>query len=100
MKPELVGHISRDVTAIKGSEKPVEKPKKEQPSLRKRGRPAEGEICEPKPESRLERQCKQSAAEALLELPVFCDVGTKKNSKGYEETWIGYKLHADVNDCG
>ncbi|MBF8250610.1 MAG: IS4 family transposase, partial [Deltaproteobacteria bacterium] len=28
------------------------------------------------------------------------DVGTKKNSKGYKETWIGYKLHVDVNDCG
>jgi len=33
-------------------------------------------------------------------LPVFCDVGTKKNAKGFKETWIGYKLHADVNDCG
>jgi hypothetical protein len=41
----------------------------------------------------------QSAAEALAELPVHCDVGTKKNSKGYKETWRGYKLHADVNDC-
>ena len=30
---------------------------------------------------------------------MHCDVGTKKNSKGYKETWIGYKLHADVNDC-
>jgi hypothetical protein len=26
-------------------------------------------------------------------------VGTKKNSKGYRETWTGYKLHADVHDC-
>jgi hypothetical protein len=25
-------------------------------------------------------------------------VGTKKNSKGYKETWIGYKLHLDVAD--
>jgi hypothetical protein len=24
----------------------------------------------------------------------------KKNSKGFKETWIGYKLHADVNDRG
>lgn len=100
LKPELVGHISRDATAIEGREKPAKKPKKEKPAPRKRGRPAKGEIREPKPESRLERQCKQSAAEALQELPVFCDVGTKKNSKGYKETWIGYKLHADVNDCG
>jgi hypothetical protein len=48
----------------------------------------------------LERQREQSAQEALEELPVFCNVGTKKNSKGFKETWIGYKLHADVNDCG
>ena len=38
--------------------------------------------------------------EALDELPTSCDAGTKKNSKGFKETWIGYKLHADVNDCG
>jgi hypothetical protein len=31
---------------------------------------------------------------------VACDVGTKKNSKGYKVSWIGYKFHADVNDVG
>jgi hypothetical protein len=55
---------------------------------------------EPKPETRLERQCRQSAPEALAELPVHCDVGMKKNSKGYKQAWVGYKLHVDVNDCG
>lgn len=29
-----------------------------------------------------------------------CDIGSKKNSKGYLETWKGYKLHIDVSDCG
>jgi hypothetical protein len=48
----------------------------------------------------LERQREQLAQEALKELPVIYDVGTKKNSKGFKEIWIGYKLHADVNDCG
>jgi hypothetical protein len=48
----------------------------------------------------LERQREQSAPEALEELPNVCDVGAKKNSKGFQETGIGYKLHADVNDCG
>jgi hypothetical protein len=67
---------------------------------RKKGRPAKGEHREPKEQKRLERQCEQSAEEALKELPAFCDVGTKKNSKGYKESWIGYKLHVDVNDCG
>jgi hypothetical protein len=54
----------------------------------------------PKPETRLERQCRQSAADALAELPMHCDVGAHKNSKGYKQAWIGYKLHVDVNDWG
>ncbi|MDY6833284.1 MAG: transposase [Chloroflexota bacterium] len=36
--------------------------------------------------------------EMLEDLPIGCDVGTKKNSKGYKETWIGYKFHIDVGD--
>jgi hypothetical protein len=99
VKPELVGHISRDATAIEGREKPTAKPKPPKPAPRKKGRPRRGEVREPKPETRLKRQCRQSAPEALAELPVHCDVGTEKNSKGHKETWIGYKLHADVNDC-
>ena len=35
----------------------------------------------------------------LADLPTACDVGAKRNSKGYKETWIGYKLHIDVA-CG
>jgi len=100
VKPELVGHISRDATAIEGREKPVMSPKPVKPAPRKRGRPRRGEVREPKPETRLERQVRQSAAEALGELPAHCDVGRKQNSKGHKATWIGYKLHADVNDCG
>jgi Transposase DDE domain/Transposase domain (DUF772) len=100
VKPELVGHISRDATAIEGREKPTVKPKPPKPAPRKKGRPRRGEVREPKPETRLERQGRQSAQEALAELPVYCDVGAKKNSKGYKQAWIGYKLHVDVNDCG
>ena len=100
LKPELIGHVSRDSTAIEGREKPVKKTPKQKAAPRKRGRPAKGEQREPKEQTRLERQCEQSAGEALEELPAFCDVGTKKNAKGFKETWIGYKLHADVNDCG
>jgi IS5 family transposase len=57
-------------------------------------------MVEDKLKPELERQLEQTAEESLDELPAWCDVGTKKNSKGYKETWIGYKLHADVNDCG
>jgi len=100
MKPQLVGHISRDSTAIRGREKPIRKPKKEKTAAYKRGRPRKGEMRDAKEQKRLDRQCGQSAREALHELPAHCDVGTKKNSKGYKESWIGYKLHVDVNDCG
>ncbi len=100
VKPELVGHISRDATAIQGREKPVKKPPKAKPTPKKRGRPAKGEQRESKEQTRLERQVGQSVEQALNELPVLCDRGTKRNSKGFKETWVGYKLHADVNDFG
>jgi Transposase domain (DUF772)/Transposase DDE domain len=100
VKPGLVGHISRDATAIRGREKPRRKSRSCQPAPRKNGRPRRGEAPAPKPETRLERQCRQSVAEALAELPVYCDVGVKKNSQGYRQAWRGYKLHVDVNDCG
>ena len=86
--------------AIAGREKPVPKPKKEKAAPRKRGRPGRGERREPKPESRLVRQMIQEAQESLQEIPVGCDVGAKKNAQGYLETWVGFKFHADVNDCG
>jgi hypothetical protein len=100
VKPELVGHISRDATAIRGREKPTPKVRPPKPAPRKKGPLRRGEVRAPKPETRLERQCRQSVAAALAELPVHCDVGAKKNSKGYKQAWIGYKLHVDVNDCG
>jgi hypothetical protein len=99
-KPGLVGHISRDATAIEGREKPVAKVRPSKPAPRKKGRPRQGEVREPKPATRLQRQVGQAAAEALKELPAQCDVGTKKNSKGYKATWRGYKLHTDISDCG
>ncbi len=34
----------------------------------------------------------------LAELPRYCDVGTKRNAKRYQETWTGYKLHIDTAD--
>lgn len=96
---ELLGHISRDSTAIVGREKPA---RKERPPkvARKRGRPAKGEVREPLPEKRLDKQVLQSAEEAINELPTACDRGTKKNAKGYKESWNGYKLHLDTNDTG
>jgi hypothetical protein len=93
----LVGHISRDSTAVEAREKPVKKePQPEIPKYRT-GRPKKGEE-RPKPPTRLQRQRTMSKQEMLKDLPAVCDIGTKKNSKGYKETWTGYKLHIDVAD--
>lgn len=100
LSEELVGHISRDSTAIVGREKPAKKQAKEPKKPRKRGRPAKGEQREPIVEKRLDRQVRQTAEEAIQELPVACDRGTKKNAKGYKVSWNGYKLHLDTNDAG
>jgi hypothetical protein len=95
----LVGHISRDATAIEAREKPVkaDKAKADKPK-RKRGRPKKGEVVPPKEPRRLERQSSMTLPEMLADLPTACDVGTKRNAKGYKTSWIGYKLHIDTAD--
>jgi hypothetical protein len=99
-KDRLIGHISRDSTEIEGREKPVRVPATPEPAqpARKQGRPKKGEqppVPQPK---RLERQAGMTLEELLADLPRECNVGSKKNSKGYLETWVGYKLHLDVAD--
>ncbi|MBV8112992.1 MAG: transposase [Hyphomicrobiales bacterium] len=102
----IIGAIARDATEIEAREKPVHNkadddpppPDNPQPP-RKRGRPRKDDE-RPKPEpTRLERQVTQNLGQMLADLPTACDVGCKKNSKGYKETWTGYKLHIDVA-CG
>jgi len=92
----LVGHISRDSTAIEVREKPV-KPTVPAAPKRKRGRPRKGEE-RPKEPRRLERQGHMTQDEMLADLPRHCAVGTKRNAKGHQTSWIGYKLHLDVAD--
>lgn len=91
----IVGHVSRDSTKIKGREKPKKKEKKLK--KHKKGRRKKGEKNAKEP-TRLEKQKEMSLDEMLKELPGYCDVGCKKNSNGYKETWIGYKLHIDATD--
>ena len=47
---------------------------------------------------RLDRQAAMTLPAMLDDLPTDCDVGMKKDSKGYKSTWVGYKLHLDVAD--
>ncbi|MBW1744017.1 MAG: transposase [Deltaproteobacteria bacterium] len=102
LSEDIVSHISRDATEIEVREKPpketgvkttsdVQKPK------RKLGRPRKGEELIKEP-TRLERQRVMTLEEMLEDLPKKCDVGTKMNSKGLKESWIGFKLHLDAAD--
>jgi len=97
----LVGHISRDATAIEAREKPVEAaaPEPVKPK-RKRGRPRKGEVVKKEPTRRLERQASMTLAQMLADLPSVCNIGAKKNAKGHMTSWTGYKLHIDVADGG
>jgi hypothetical protein len=103
LRDHIIGHIARDATEIEARETPQRRPPDEPPPSEaakpKCGRPRKDEVRDPKPPTRLERQRQQTLADMLAELPTGCDVGTKRNSKGFSETWIGYKLHLDVSDA-
>ena len=93
----LVGHVARDSTAIEAREKPVRPEKKAEPK-KKRGRRRKDEP-EPEPElSRIEQQKNMTLAAMLADLPKACTFGCKRNAKGHQESWIGYKLHVDTAD--
>ena len=108
----IIGAVARDATEIEAREKPIKKQDDpppppaapppapaSAPTPPKRGRPKKGEQPPAAEPTRLERQATQSWEQMRAELPCLCDVGTKKNSKGYKESWTGYKLHIDVA-CG
>lgn len=101
---QLIGHLSRDGTAIEARERPIkskevvtEKPTE---APKKRGRPRKGEVRPAAKESPLDRQKGQKLAVMLAELPTDCDRGCKCNAQGYKMSWNGYKLHLDTADCG
>ena len=119
---QLIGHLSRDGTAIAARERPVH-PKApavspitpaETAALptearssdavpaapRKRGRPRKGEVRPAAKESPLSRQRQQTLAQMIKDIPTACDRGTKCNAQGYKLSWNGYKLHLDTADCG
>ena len=100
LRDHIIGHISRDATEIEAREKPCRRSPDDlpppEPPKRKRGRPRKDEVLPPKPLTRIEQQRTQSLDEMRAGLPTQCDVGVKHNSKGFKETWIGYKLHLDT----
>lgn len=85
----LVGHVSRDSTAIEVRERSKRKRKTEA----KKRRRSNGD--------RIKRQAQgMSVDEMLKELPTDCDYGCKTNSRGNLSFWCGYKLHVDFADGG
>ena len=112
---ELIGHISRDGTAIEARERPARTkaaavtssptvptsaPETPVAPVRKRGRPRRGEVRPPAKESPIHHQRQQTLAQMLEDIPTTCDRGTKCNAQGYKVSWNGYKLHLDTADCG
>lgn len=99
---QLIGHISRDGTAIEAREKPAKREKAAEPApavAKKRGRPRKDEIREVK-QGKLAQQQGKPLALLLNELPRECDRGSKCNAQSYKNSWNGYKLHIDTADCG
>jgi hypothetical protein len=121
---ELIGHLSRDATAIAVRERPARAQEAAQPAApeaqssllaaaertpqttpapkKKRGRPRRGEVrrAAKASTSPIRRQRGQTLAQVLAEIPIACDRGTKCNAQGYKTSWNGYKLHLDTADCG
>jgi hypothetical protein len=96
--PKLIGHVSRDSTAITAREQPVKKEPQAPAAPKKRGRPRKDDPPRLKEPTRLMLQAGRTLAENLADLPQVCAVGCKRNSQGYQETWRGYKLHLDCAD--
>lgn len=91
---QLVGHISRDSTAIVARQKDQSKQKEKRPrASRKKNRT-------PEQMTRLERQSlpETTTEQMIADLPRLCDKGAKKDSNRLPSYWIGFKLHLDVAD--
>ena len=99
---QLIGHLSRDGTAIEARERPAQTRTSAATSsaAHKRGRPRAGEVRAPAKVSPISCQRQQTLAQMRDHIPTACDRGTKCNAQGYKVSWNGYKLHLDTADCG
>lgn len=87
---QAIFHVIR--RRLKGERATPEQPAK---LKRRRGRPRKGEEQAKEP-CRLERQSTMILAEMRADLPRFCDIGVKRDAKGYQRSWSGYKFHIDA----
>lgn len=102
---EVIGHVSIDSTAIVGREAVTKTATAAasgseplQATARKRGRPRKGEEPPAREPKRLDLQGQRTLEDNLQDIPCQCDTGVKRNSKGYQESWRGFKLHLAAND--
>lgn len=123
-KDRLIGHIARDSTMIPArerfvvtaahkkqrKEKKLEKQKQKALRLKalrnksaipRKKRVRKGSFDKKKAAergTRIQRQRQQTLRQMLNELPTQCDIGTKINSQGNNDSTRGFKLHTDVAD--
>lgn len=91
---QLIGHISRDATAIVSRERPAKTPESKE-------QPASADTAQRTPKtSPIQIPRQQTLAQMIRDIPTACDRGTKSNAQGYKTSWNGYKLHLDTADCG
>ena len=95
----IVGHASIDSSTIEAREHPQPKAPAAPKPAKPKGRPHKGEQRPPE-KNVLDIQREQTLQEILAALPIACGIGAKKNSKGYIETWIGYKIHIITGEGG
>src|ERR1700722_2199949 len=97
---EILGHVSKDSTAIEAREKPVKK----EPEKQANEKPITPKKRAPKGCAKLTRIQKQvqgmSFDEMINDIPTCCNIGRKNSSSGHMYAWIGYKLHLSVDDHG
>ena len=99
-KDEIVGHVSKDSTAIEVREKPVKKVRdeeNEEESIKsQKKRAPKGSVKK----TRIQKQVsgEMSLDEMIKDLPTYCNIGRKNSSSGHMYAWIGYKLHLSVDD--
>jgi hypothetical protein len=102
----MVGHISRDSSAIHVRERfiapPKPKPKKSKSGKKKRKTPEFGKETQAQRNAKAKRIQKQLLAKTVEEMldgiSTTCDIGGKKGNNGHTKWWRGYKLHLDVAD--
>jgi hypothetical protein len=92
----LIGHISRDSTAIEVRERLPQKARtKKKPKTRRKARRTKAS----ERGTVLQRQRSMSLAQMLAQLPSGCAGSMKQSSKGQPYYWRGYKLHLAVADA-